>query len=75
MILIAFITQVAMVFFLWLGVIFPPAPFWKIQEVWQQIFGIVPRITVASWIAFLVSENFDVIIFDWFKKITKGKYL
>jgi len=75
MILIAFIAQVAMVFFLWLGVIFPPAPFWKIQEVWQQIFGIVPRITVASWISFLVSENFDAIVFDWFKKITKGKYL
>jgi len=76
MILIAFITQVAMVFFLWLGVKFPPAPFWQIQQdVWQQIFGLVPRITIASWIAFLISENFDAIGFSWFKKITHGKYL
>jgi len=76
MILIAFITQVAMVFFLWLGVKFPPVPFWQIQQdVWQQIFGLVPRITIASWIAFLISENFDAIGFSWFKKITHGKYL
>jgi len=75
MILIAFITQVAMVFFFWLGVKFPPAPFWQIQDVWQQIFGLVPRITLASWVAFLISENFDAIVFSWFKKITQGKYL
>lgn len=75
MIWIAFISQVAMVFFFWLGVVFPAAPFWKLQEVWQKIFGLVPRITVASWIAFLISENFDAFIFSWFKKITKDKYL
>lgn len=75
MILIAFITQVAMVFFFWLGVKFPPAPFWQIQDVWQEIFSLVPRITLASWMAFLVSENFDAIVFAWFKRITKGKYL
>lgn len=75
MILIAFITQVAMVFFFWLGVKFPPAPFWQIQDVWQEIFSLVPRITLASWMAFLISENFDAIVFAWFKRITKGKYL
>lgn len=75
MILIAFTTQVAMVFFFWLGVKFPPAPFWHIQDAWQQIFGLVPRITIASWVAFLISENLDAIVFSWFKKITKGKHL
>jgi uncharacterized integral membrane protein (TIGR00697 family) len=30
---------------------------------------------IASWIAFLVSGNIDAYIFDWFKKVTKGKYL
>lgn len=75
MILIAFITQVAMVFFFWLGVKFPPAPFWPRQDVWQEIFGLVPRITLASWVAFLVSENFDAFVFSWFKKITHGRHL
>lgn len=75
MVAIAFVSQVAMVFFIWLGIIFPPAPFWTLQESWQRIFGLVPRITLASWIAFLISENFDAYMFYIFKKITKGKYL
>jgi len=75
MILIAFISQIAMVFFFWLGVKFPPAPFWTIQGTWEQIFNLVPRITVASWIAFMVTENFDAYVYSWFKKLTNGKYL
>ena len=75
MVTIAFVSQVAMVFFIWLGTIFPPAPFWNLQEAWQQIFGLVPRITLASWIAFLISENFDAYMFHLFKIATKGKYL
>lgn len=75
MILIAFVSQIAMVFFFWLGVIFPPAPFWTIQGTWEQIFNLVPRITLASWIAFLITENFDAYVYSWFKKLTKGKYL
>ena len=30
---------------------------------------------LASWIAFLISENTDAFIFSWFKKVTKGKHL
>lgn len=75
MILIAFISQVATAFFFWLGVKFPPAPFWTIQQTWEQIFNLVPRITLAGWIAFLISENFDAYVFSWFKKLTNGRYL
>ncbi len=75
MIFIAFVSQVAMVFFFWLGVRFPAAPFWTMQDIWAGIFGLVPRITLASWAAFLVSENFDAYVFDWFKKLTKGRHL
>jgi len=75
MILIAFISQIAMVFFFWLGVKFPPAPFWTLQDSWQEIFGLIPRITFASWAAFLISENFDAYVFAWFKKLTEGKYI
>ena len=70
MIFIAFISQIAMVFFFWIGVKFPAAPFWTLQDAWSQIFNSVPRITVAGWIAFLASENFDAYIYAWFKKIT-----
>jgi uncharacterized integral membrane protein (TIGR00697 family) len=75
MILIAFVSQIAMVFFFWLGVKFTPAPFWTLQGAWEQIFNLVPRITLASWIAFIITENFDAYVYSWFKKLTKGKHL
>ena len=75
MIFIAFASQAAMVLFFWLGMKLPAAPFWELQGPWEQIFGMVPRITLASWIAFLVSENCDAWVYDRFKKLTKGKHL
>ena len=75
MILIAFVTQLAMVFFLWLGTELPPAPYWKDQKAWESIVGVVPRITVASWVAFLVSENLDAWVYDLFRRLTKGRHL
>lgn len=75
MIGIAFISQVAMIFFFWIGTKLPAASYWTLQKSWEQIFGLVPRITMASWIAFLISENADAYIFSWFKKITKGEHL
>ena len=75
MVLIAFVSQAAMVVFFWLGAKLPPAPFWQLQGPWEQIFGLVPRITLASWAAFLVSENFDALSFAWFRKLTGGRHL
>lgn len=75
MILIAFVSQIAMVLFFWFGVKLRPASYWTIQNTWEQIFNFVPRITVASWVAFLVTENFDAFVYSWFKKVTNGRYL
>jgi uncharacterized integral membrane protein (TIGR00697 family) len=75
MIFIAFITQVIMTFFIWLGDLIPAAPFWAHPEAFHQILGLVPRITLASWIAFLVSENLDAVLYAKLRKLTKGKYL
>ncbi len=75
MILIAFITQVLMSFFLWLSIEVPSAIWWPNQVVWTEIFGQTLRITGASWISFLITENLDALIYAQFKKWTKGKYL
>lgn len=75
MIFIAFITQVVMVVFIYLGTYLQPAPFWQNQQAWELIFGLVPRITLASWITFLVSENLDAYLFAFVKKLTGGNYL
>lgn len=75
MIFIAFITQLAVAFFIWLAISLEPAPFWPDQEIFTKIIGFAPRIMIASWIAFLISENLDAYLFAWFKKITNGKHL
>jgi uncharacterized integral membrane protein (TIGR00697 family) len=75
MIFIAFITQIAVAFFIWLAIQLKPAPFWPDQEIFTKIIGFAPRIMLASWIAFLISENADAYIFSWFKKLTHKKHL
>jgi len=75
MIFIALFTQIAIALFSYLIVQAKPAPFFILQDAFQQIFGVVPRIIVASWTAFIVSENLDAYIFEWFKKLTKGRHL
>jgi uncharacterized integral membrane protein (TIGR00697 family) len=75
MILIALVSQIAVTFFAWLVLSLPPAPFFGGQEAFQSVLGMVPRIVMASWIAFLISENADAYIFSWFKKATGGRRL
>jgi hypothetical protein len=75
MIFLAFITQVASAFFIFLAIKMPSAPFWTNQDMFNSILGFAPRVMMASWIAFLISENADAYIFSWFKKLTQGKHL
>lgn len=75
MILIAFVTQVAVALFIFLSISLKPAPFFSDQEMFSKILGFAPRIMIASWIAFLISENMDAYIFSWFKKKTNGRHL
>jgi queuosine precursor transporter len=75
MIFITFITQVVATFFIWMAIALPSAPFWQDQEIFTKIIGFAPRVMLASWVAFLLSENLDTYIFAWLKKLTKGKHL
>ncbi len=59
MIFITFLCLLLMLLFIKLATILPGAPFWGKEESWKDIFELVPRITIASLIAYLVSENFD----------------
>jgi uncharacterized integral membrane protein (TIGR00697 family) len=45
-----------------------PAPFFKFEEAWQNLFGLSIRITVASWVAFLICSNLDAIVFTGLKQ-------
>lgn len=76
MIFIAFVAQLAMAFFIWLGLQFESDPLWTAQgKHFDAIFTLLPRITFASWIAFLISENIDAYLYAWMKKVTHERYL
>ncbi len=75
MIFTAFITQVLMVLFIWMATIMPPAPFWEYQKAWFYLFGLSIRITAASWISYLITENLDAILFAKIRDITGKKHL
>lgn len=64
----AFITQVLLVLFIALVNSLPPAPFFAYDEAWHVLFTTSIRITVASWIAFLICSNLDALIFDKLRK-------
>ena len=84
MIFIAFITQIFMAIFIWFSIEVPAASFWgfdwasdpvEAQQFWLNFFGSTIRITIASWISFIITENLDAILFAKLKKWTKGKNL
>lgn len=58
-----------------LTVYLPPAPFWKLQQAYASLFGLVPRITLASLITYLVSQHHDVWMFHLIKVKTGGRHL
>ena len=45
------------------------------QESLSTIFNLMPRITVGSLVAYLISQHHDVFAFHFWKRKTNGKYL
>jgi len=67
MILLLIITRVA----IWL----PPAPIYRQQEAFNQIFSASSRIIIASLIAYLASQSCDVALFHFWRNVTNTRYL
>lgn len=72
---VGFATSLLMVLIIYMAGIFPAAPFWENQEAFDLILGSVPRIVLASMVAYLVSQYHDVIAFHFWKNFTNGRYL
>jgi queuosine precursor transporter len=72
---IAVIAQIALVLFSYLVLHAEGAPFFQNQAAFEAVFGAVPRLVLASLIAFYVSENVDVHLFHWLRQWTGGKHL
>lgn len=53
----------------------PPADGWENQEVYEIVFGLTPRIALASLIAFWAGEFANAIVMAKMKIMTAGKHL
>ena len=52
-----------------------PNESWDMQAEYSMIFGSSLRMTIASLVSFVVAQQMDVIMFDFWSKVTKGKHL
>ena len=64
-----------MVMLVFCGKLLPPAPFWEGQPAYESTLGVVPRIVLASMIAYLISQHHDVVAFHFWRKKTKARFL
>lgn len=75
MIGIAVFAQVAIVLFTFLIIKSESSPFFQNQLAFETVLGNIPRIVFASLTAFFISENADAYIFQWFRRLTRGRHL
>lgn len=57
-----------------LAIALPAAPFWEGEESFNFVFGLAPRIAIASLLAFLVGSFLNAYIMSKMKVATQGKY-
>lgn len=60
---------------LWIVQILPPASDWTNQAAFESVLGFIPRIVIASLLAYIAGEFSNSIILSKLKIKTKGKYL
>lgn len=64
-----------MAFMSWVVVALPPAADWNGQSAYEQVFGQVPRIVLASIIAFWAGELVNSVVLARMKVLSDGKHL
>lgn len=67
-IIMGFLASIIVTLCCWIGMYFPYPEFYTGQSSYEAIFGIVPRILIASLLAYIVSENVNVYIMHLMKK-------
>ena len=70
-----FIASILLVLGIQIASSWPAAPFWQGQEAFESTLGMTWRIVIASLVAYIISQNWDVYVFHRIKDRTKGKHL
>ncbi len=61
---------------LYIAMYWKPAPYAiELADKFKEVLSLTPRIAVAGFIAYLISQHHDVWAFHFLKKLTKGKHL
>jgi len=71
---IGFVMNLLMVLIFWIVGTLPPALDWPFQESFMNILGVVPRIVLASLVAFLFGEFINSYVLAKLKVMTAGKH-
>jgi len=74
-VMIGFLVMIFFTTLMQLTLMFTPDESDFISPALKEVFSILPRITFASITAYMVSQFFDVWMFDRIRQATKGKYL
>jgi queuosine precursor transporter len=72
---LGFACNVLMVAAIWLAGELPPAPVWKGQAAYAEIFAQTPRILAASFLAYLIGEFANSFTLARMKIATQGRWL
>lgn len=70
-----FVAMIFMAFMSFVVVAMPPAESWNGQAAYESVFGLVPRIVLASMLAFWAGEFVNSFVLAKMKIWTEGKYL
>lgn len=72
---VGFSALVFMAFMSWVVVSLPPAAGWEGQAAYESVFGQVPRIVMASIVAFWAGEFVNSFVLARMKVLTQGRHL
>ena len=73
---LGFLCNLIVVLAIWIGGLLPAAPFWEgKQEAYDTILGYVPRVLLASFVAYLIGEFANSFVLAKMKIKTKGRWL
>ncbi len=75
-IMLGFLSSVLVSLSIYIVIIWPGAPFAIEQaEIFKSALGMTPRIVLAGLVAYLISQNLDVLLFHKIKEKTNGNHL
>lgn len=72
---LGFACNALMVAAIWVAGALPPAPVWRGQAAYTEVFELTPRILVASFLAYLVGEFANSAVLAKMKIATGGRWL